>query len=81
MHPSMRLGEDGINSVLLTLEAIREKALSKSCLSYRIFTFSISLSQHAGHVYMHSIVNSQDFLKYSMHSDNSRISIYSDARG
>lgn len=35
----MRLGEDGINSVLLTLEAIREKALSKPCLFYHVFTF------------------------------------------
>ncbi|XP_006459134.1 hypothetical protein AGABI2DRAFT_183915 [Agaricus bisporus var. bisporus H97] len=33
MHPSMRLGEDGINSVLLTLEAIREKALTcRTCI-------------------------------------------------
>ncbi|KZT06119.1 DnaJ-domain-containing protein [Laetiporus sulphureus 93-53] len=33
MNPSLRLGEDGINSVLLTLQSIRERALTcRTCL-------------------------------------------------
>lgn len=81
-HPSLKLGEDGINSVLLTLEAIREKALSKPRLFYHMFPIYLFFSsQHAGLVFMHSTASFQDFLKYSTHSNNFLISISSDVQG
>ena len=33
INPSIKLGEEGINSVLVTLQAIRERALSTSFFS------------------------------------------------
>lgn len=32
INPSIKLGEEGINSVLVALEAVRERALSKSTI-------------------------------------------------
>jgi hypothetical protein len=46
INPSMRLGEDGINSVLVALEAIRERALSTYMFSagFPQLTLAFSLS-------------------------------------
>lgn len=43
INPSLRLGEDGINSVLLTLQSIRERALSTNT-SILVFLFLMEIS-------------------------------------
>ncbi|THH21254.1 hypothetical protein EW146_g242 [Bondarzewia mesenterica] len=48
INPSLRLGEEGIESVLLTLQAIRERALTCRVLTYTLLgTLSHLLETHA----------------------------------